>query len=304
MKGRTLKRLAVKVLIFAKKAAPYVLATASAAGTVAVTIEAVKEIKKNTPKVYYAKQDDTIDDLDKKSEDGTVICIANSDTDILKKKIIAGIKAYWKPVTFCAFSVGCQFGSVFIFSKRQHQLIIATHQMEALLHKYAEAATATAGVGGTAVLNKLAPEVSPIEEPPFDVDDDGKMLFWDPYFDDGLNKGYYFRAYETDFLEAARDSMHCFMANGIESIDNFYTRMHVPPPMDRNGDGYIGWGWVANEDWINDWQEYAYDIYICYSDIMTTDDGLEYRVVCYDKPPRWDMDITLADCSIYLNRWY
>ena len=304
MKGRTLKRMAIKALIFARKATPYVLAALSAAGTVAVTVEAVKEIKKNTPKVYYAKQDDTVEELDKKSEEGTEICILDNNTAILKRKLVDSIKAYWKPITFCAGSLACQFGSVFIFTKRQQQLIIATHQMETLLRKYTEAATATAGIGGTAVLNKLAPELSPIDTPPFDADDDGKMLFWDPYFDDGISKGYWFRAKETDFLEAARDSMHCFVANGVESIENFYTRMNVSPPMDHNGDGYIGWGWIANEKFVSDWCEYAYDIYICFSDKMTTDDGLEYRVVCYDKPPWFDREILLSDCKHLLNIWY
>ena len=304
MKGTTIKRLAFKLMIFAKKAIPYVLATASAAGTVAVTIEAVKEIKKNAPKVHYAKPDETIEDLEQKSQDGTIVCVANNDVDILKKKVISGIKTYWKPVVFCAGSLGCQFGSVFIFSKRQQQLVVATTQMQALLNKYAEAATATAGVGGAAALNKLAPPETPVDDIPFDPDDDGKTLFWDPRFDDGISKGYYFRATEADFQAAAKDSMYCFVANGIESIENFYLRMGVTPPMDRNGDSYSGWGWVSNEDFINDWCEYSYGIYIDYSEKYITDYGMEYRVVLYDKPPKFDREILLTDCKKYLNRWY
>ena len=310
MKGTTLKRLAIKVLIFAKKAAPYVLATASAAGTVAITVEAVKEIKKNTEPVIYIKNGE---DAPEKIPEGLTITEENAEElmvfkgspfEIAKDKTIRAVKTYWKPIAICTGSVMCLACSTFIFSKRQQQLIIATHQMQALLQKYTEAATATAGIGGAATLNKLAPQVTPVDDIPLNVDDDGKTLFWDPYLDDGSGKGYYFRVSEVDFLSAAKDSMHCFVANGIESIENFYTRMGVAPPMDKNGDGYIGWGWVANEAFVSDWCEYAYDIYIDMSEKFVTDDGIEYRVVLYDKPPRWDMDILLDDCKKYLNRWY
>lgn len=291
MKGRTLKRLLVKAMIFAKRASPYVLAGLSAAGTVAVTVEAVKEIKKNTQEVYYAKQDDLIDTLDEKEENGVEIRICNNKIDVLKNKTINAVKIYWKPVVYGAGSVACLFGSVFIFSKRQKQLIIATYQMQQLLSKYTQAATATAGVGGTAVLSNLKPDRYS-EEIPFDTDDDGKVLFWDPYFDDGDGKGYYFRTTEAAFQDAAKRTMHCFLCNGIDTIENFYIRMDVAPPLDRNLNGYKGWGWIWNDRFIDDWQEYAPNgIYIDCSEPMYTDDGIEYRIVRYDKPPFWDKDI-------------
>ena len=289
MKGRTLKRLAVKVLIFAKKAAPYVLATASAAGTVAVTIEAVKEIKKNTPKVYYAKQDDTIDDLDKKSEDGTLICIANSNTDILKKKIIAGIKTYWKPVTFCAFSVGCQFGSVFIFTKRQHQLIVATHQMEALLQRYSQAAGTTAAAGGAAVVNKLVPTDPPSED--IAKADDGKVLFWDPVFN------CYFRATELAFTEAAYQICIDFTRDQMALVSTFYKYLGLPAPVDEDENGYLGWGWFVDDDfrWYDFYGEEATFLGITYGPVTTMDDGLEYRVVDYYHAPMFNMNGRMVD---------
>lgn len=301
MKGTTIKRLAIKLMIFAKKAAPYVLATASAAGTVAVTVEAVKEIRKNTPKVYYAKPDDVIDDLEKKDEEGTIVCIANNDIDIWKRKIVAGVKTYWKPITFCAGSLACLAGSTFIFSKRQKQLIIATYQMQQLLQKYTEAATATAGVGGTAVLNKITSENVPEELLDKTVDDDGCELFYDPCF--GSN-GYYFRTSLAAFEAACKDTMHCFYANGCDTVENFYIRMGVAPPVDDKGDAYVGWGWVNDEEFVHDWCEYSYDIYIGCSAVMATDDGLECRLVCYDKPPKFYMSMLLSDLSIYLKRYY
>lgn len=292
MKGVTIKRLAIKLLIFAKKAAPYVLATASAAGTVAVTIEAVKEIQKNTPKVYYAKQDDTIDELDKKSEDGTLICIVKSDTDILKKKLISGIKTYWKPITFCTFSIGCQVGSVFIFTKRQQQLVIATHQMENLLRRYTEAATATAGVGGAAAVNKLEPTNYP-EKEEMSVDDDGKCLFWDPVFN------YWFRTSQLYFTEAAYQTCVNFCMYGGASVSEFYKFMDVTPPQDENEDGYLGWGWYVDDDfkWCDYYGEASTFIGITYSEPKTTSDGLEYREVCYYHQPMFNMNGLMMDIN-------
>ena len=295
MKGRTIRQILIKAMIFAKKASPYVLAGLSAAGTVMVTVEAVKEIKKNNPEVYYAKPDDLVDTLDEKEENGAVVRICNNKFDILKNKTIDGIKLYWKPIVFGTGSVACLFGSVFIFSKRQKQLIIATYQMQQLLSKYTNAAAATAGVGGSAVLAKTGPENIPEEVK--NVDDDGKVLFWDPYFDDGDSKGYYFRATEAAFQDAAKRTMHCFLCNGIDTIENFYIRMDVAPPLDKNLDTYKGWGWIWNDRFIDDWQEYAPNgIYIDCSEPMYMDDGMEYRIVRYDKPPFWDQDIADDPC--------
>ena len=291
MKGATIRRLAVKALAFARKATPYVLATLSAAGTVAVTVEAVKEIRKNTPKVYYAKQDEIVEDLEQKGEDGTIICIANNTIDIWKHKIVDYTKAYWKPVIFCLSSIACQAGSVFIFTKRQQRLIIATHQLENLLRRYTDAAAATAGVAGTAVVNKL----SPVETPPFDpdVDNDGLTLFWDPVFD------YWFRADERDFLRASKDTSHSFVYYGAETAENFYLRMGADPPVDKNGDGWIGWGWYMDDDWVSGWCEYSGYIDIDFSNKMMTDDGLEYRQVQYFQEPYFNMEICYAAIKVH-----
>ena len=292
MKGATIRRLAVKALAFARKATPYVLATLSAAGTVAVTVEAVKEIRKNTPKVYYAKQDETVEDLEQKGEDGVIVCIANNTIDIWKHKIVDYTKAYWKPVTFCLSSIACQVGSVFIFTKRQQRLIIATHQLENLLRRYTDAAAATAGVAGTAVVNKLAPTEYP-EEAPFDVDSDGLTQFWDPVFN------YWFRADERDFLRAAKDTSHAFAFYGAETVENFYLRMGADPPTDSNGDGYIGWGWYADDEWVMGWQEYSGYVDIDFSSIKTTDDGLEYRIVNYFQGPEFNMELLYAAIKVH-----
>lgn len=290
MKGATIKRMAIKTMIFVRKAMPYVLATLSAAGTVAVTVEAVKEIKKNTPEVYYAKQDDVIDDLDKKAEEGVTVCITNNNIDLLKKKIVSGVKTYWKPVTICAGSLLCQFGSVFIFTKHQKKLIIATHQLETLLQRYSQAAGATAAVGGTAVANKLAP-TEPPEEPPFDVDNDGKVLFWDPIFN------YYFRTTELMFTEAAYQTCVDFCINGYALLSKFYSYMEVSPPVDENKDGYMGWGWFLDDDfkWQDMYEQNSYFLGITYGPPQIMEDGLEYRTVDYFHEPMFDMNGMMLD---------
>lgn len=268
MKGATIRRMAMKALIFAKKAVPYVLAAVSAAGTVAVTVEAVKEIKKNTP-------------------------VVENQEETVKEKVVRNIKTYWKPITFGVGSITCQAASVFIFTKRQQRLVIATHQMETLLRRYADAANATAVAGGAAVANKLTPSEYPsTDDTPFDTDadSDGLTLFWDPIFD------YWFRADERDFLRAAKDTSHSFAFYGVETAENFYLRMGVDPPIDKDGNEWIGWGWYMNDDWVNGWAEYSGYIDIDFSNIRTMDDGLEYREVCYFQEPYFDMDI--ADCAI------
>ncbi len=292
MKGTTLKRLAIKALIFAKKAAPYVLATASAAGTVAVTIEAVKEIKKNTPKVYYAKQNEIVEDLEQKSEDGTIVCIENNNVDIFKKKVISGIKNYWKPITFCALSLGCQVGSVFIFTKRQQQLIVATHQMEMLLQRYSQAMGTTAAAGGAAIANKLTPTDPPDEELVKENDqDDGKVLFWDPIFN------CWFRASELTFTEAAYQICIDFTKNQMALVSTFYKYLDVTSPVDEDENGYLGWGWFVDDDyeWYDFYGEEATFLGITYGDVKTLDDGLEYREVVYYHIPMFNMNGRMLD---------
>lgn len=291
MNTAVIRRLAIKAMIFAKKAVPYVLATASAAGTVAVTVEAVKEIRKNTPKVHYAKQNETIEDLEQRGQDGEIVQIVNSGVDIWKHRIADGFKYYWRPIMFCVGSLACQASSVFIFTKRQQQLIIATHQMESLLRRYAEAATATTGVGGAAVANRLVPDIYP-EQASFDADNDGMTLFWDPLFN------YWFRANDADFMRAAKDTSHCFSLYGADTVENFYARMGVDPPVDSKGNEYTGWGWYMDDEWVEGWCEYSGYIDINYSDLITTDDGLEYREVSYFQEPSFNMENLMVSNGI------
>ena len=289
MRTRTIKRLAIKALIFLKKAAPYALAAASAAGTVAVTVEAVKEIKKNTPKVYYAKQDETIEDLEKKNEEGAIIQIVNSDIDIYKNKIAFAVKNYWKPIALCAGSLTCLAGSTFIFTKRQQQLIIATHQMESLLQRYSQAAGATAAAGGAAVANKLAPTEPPSEE--MLMQDDGKVLFWDPVFN------CYFRATELEFTEAAYQICIDFTRDQMALVSTFYKYLGAPPPVDEDGNGYLGWGWFVDDDfrWFDFYGEESTFLGITYTPVKTMDDGLEYREVCYYHAPMFNKNGRMLD---------
>ena len=289
MKGRTIRRVIIKAMIFARKAAPYVLAGLSAAGTIAVTVEAVKEIKKNSPDVIYVNEGEDLPEDVVITEETAVF--KGTKYEIAKFKVQNGIKTYWKPVSFCIGSLTCQAASVFIFTKRQQQLIIATHQMEELLHRYSQAAGTTALAGGAVAANKLEPAEYP-EEPPFDVDTDGLTQFWDPVFN------YWFRADERDFLRAAKDTSHAFAFYGAETVENFYLRMGADPPTDSNGDGYIGWGWNADDEWVMGWQEYSGYVDIDFSSIKTTDDGLEYRIVNYFQGPEFNMELLYAAIKV------
>ena len=294
MKGATIRKLAVKTMIFAKKALPYVLAVVSAAGTVAVTVEAVKEIKKNDQKVYYATPDDEIDKLDEKEENGITVCISDSKLDAVKKTIIHDIKTYWKPITFCVGSLAFQFSSVFIFSKRQKQLVIATYQLENLLRRYTEAATATAGVAGSAAISKLEPTSYPEpEEAPFDIDNDGKTLFWDPVFN------YWFRTSELYFTEAAYQTCVDFCMKGSALVSKFYGYMDVDPPRDDREDEFIGWGWFIDDDfnWYDYYGEASNFVGITYGPLKTSPDGLEYREIEYYHTPMFNMNGLMLDIN-------
>ena len=266
MKGETIKRLAVKALIFAKKASPYVLAAVSATGTIMVTVEAIKA--KNPP----------VDIPENKK--------------ITKEKVKTYAKTYWKPVLYCAGSLACQAGSLFIFSKRQKQLVIATHQMEMLLNRYTEAMAATAGVGGAAALNKLEPTNYP-EAEPVDVDNDGKELFWDPVFN------YWFRTSKLYFTEAAYQTCVDFTMTGAALLSKFYYYMDVDPPTDEDENGYIGWGWFIDDDyrWHDYYGEASGFVGITYSDPKVTSDGLEYREVLYYHHPMFDMNGLMLDIN-------
>lgn len=273
MKGRTLKRLAIKALIFAKKASPYVLAVLSAAGTVAVTVEAVKEIKKNE-----------VEEVPEENNEN------KTKFEIVKDKTIKAAKLYWKPITFCVGSIVCQAGSVFIFTKRQQRLLIATHQLERLIERYNQALGVTAATGGVTVANKLAPTEYP-EDSPVDVDNDGKVLFWDPIFD------YWFRTSQLYFTEAAYQTCVDFCMYGGASVNRFYECMDVTPPIDDNKDGYVGWGWYVDDDyrWNDYYGEACGFIGITYSKPMTTPDGLEYREVMYYHTPMFNMNGEMYD---------
>ena len=291
MKGTTLKRLAIKVLIFAKKAAPYVLATASAAGTVAITVEAVKEIKKNTEPIIYVKNGEDIPEEVEVTDENRdeLLIFKGTPFEIAKDKTINAIKAYWKPITFCAFSLGCQFGSVFIFTKRQRQLIIATHQMETLLQRYSQAAGTTAAIGGAAAVNKLAPVDPPSEE--LTNSDDGKVLFWDPVFN------CYFRATELAFTEAAYQICIDFTRDQMALVSTFYKYLGLPTPVDEDENGYLGWGWFVDDDfrWYDFYGEEATFLGITYGPVTTMDDGLEYREVNYYHAPMFNMNGRMLD---------
>ena len=290
MKGRTIRRLAIKTMIFAKKALPYVLTALSAAGTVAVTVEAVKAIKKNTPEVYYAKQDDSIDVLDEKGDQGAIVCISNSNAEALRKKIVNGVKTYWKPIVYCTGSLACLAGSTFIFTKRQQQMLIGLSQMENLLRRYTNAAVATAGAGGAAALNKLEPSNYP-ENIPFDIEDDGKVLFWDPVFD------YWFRASMENFLDGAYKTSSEFSKQGSVSVLYFYKQMEVPSPIDEDENGYLGWGWWIDDDleWCDFYGEDCGYLAISCTEVKTINDDIEYREICYYHAPMFNMNGRMLD---------
>ena len=296
MKGRTIRQVFIKMMIFAKKASPYVLAGLSAAGTVAVTVEAVKEIKKNTPETIYLNENDEVvsgafpdEDISQEEADELPI-FKGTKFEIVKDKAVNAIKLYWKPIIFGTESIACLFGSVFIFSKRQKQLIVATYQMQQLLQRYTQAATATAGVGGTALLSKLEPENRP-EETPFDIEDDGKIQFWDPVFK------YWFRASMENFLDAAYGTSTEFSKNGAVPISYFYKRMGVPVPIDDDENGYFGWGWWIDDDleWCDFYGDDAGYLGISCSEVKTIDDDLEYREICYYQAPMFNANGRMLD---------
>ena len=255
-----IKRLALKGIVLARKSIPYTLAAVSAASTVALVVTTIQEAEKKDPEVIEEKS--------------------------IPKKAIRIVKKYYKPILFAAGSVTAQGLSVYIFNKRQKQLIIATEQMQALLQKYTNAALATAGVGGTQLLNNIQPtEPDELTETP---EDDGLTLFWDPIFE------YWFRADEKDFIRAAYETSMCFSCNGETSVNAFYERMGVEPPTDPHGHKYNGWGWYWDDDWVSSWREYSGYINIDYSPIMCMDDGMEYRLVNYMHDPQFYEDMLMS----------
>ena len=289
MKGRTIRRMAIKAMIFARKAVPYALAALSAAGTIAVTVEAVKEIKKTKDPVIYLKEGEDLPENIKITEETAVF--KGTSFEIAKDKIKWFFKDYWKPISLGVGSIACQTGSVFIFTKRQQQLIIATHQLESLLHRYTQAATATAAIGGTAVVNKLAPAEPPSPELTNDIYDNGKVLFWDPIFN------YYFEVTELQFTSACYQVTVDFSKSGMVPISQFYYYLGVPSPVDEDENGYLGWGWFVDEEsyWHDFYGEESGFIGISYSPVKVMDDGLEYREVEYYHAPMFNMNGRMLD---------
>lgn len=291
MKGDIIRKIATKAIIFAKKASPYVLAALSAAGTVAVTVEAVKEIRKNTPKVTYIKPDEEPskpEETDDSENRATIVYMASSDVDIWKHKIITAVKTYYKPILFGISSITSLAGSVFIFNKRQRNLIIAMNQMADVIKRYSQAMTATAAAGGTIAFNKLEPNESKEYIQP--DEDDGKKLFYDPVFK------YEFRASIEDFLDAAYKTSTQFAKDGGVSVRYFYKCMNVPPPIEEDPNGYVGWGWYMDEenDWFDFYGEDAGYVGIQCTPVTVNDD-FEYIQIGYFQAPMFNMNGRMLD---------
>ncbi len=256
MKANTIKRVFVKAFIFARKYAPVALAGLSAVGIVATTVSAIKTAEEAT------KEEQT-------DEEKTVV-----------EKTVAIVKKYHKPIIFGTVSIGMIGLSTYMFMSRQKHLSLVNEQMNELLHRYTQAATATAGVEGTKLLNKLQ-ENTPLPEQESNPDDDGKVLFWDPAFQR------YFRTEEVSFLNAAYQTSCNFSMTGGETYADFCYKMNVDVPRDQHGNPMYGWGWYADDDWVNDWCEMSGYIGIGYSGPYKIDDDVEYYLVTYDQAPKY-----------------
>ena len=259
MRAASIKRILTKGFIFARKYLPISLAVISAGCAVGAVVTAIQDAEK-------------VSEEDNKKE----------QTAIEKVKYYG--KKYWKPIIFCAGSVTAVGFSAFIFAKRQKQLTISLEESSRLLSKYAKAATVTAGVEGTRLLNRMQENV---HIPESESEDDGKKLFWDPVFQR------WFRTYETSFLTAAYQTSCNFSMTGAETYVDFCHKMDVDPPTDRLGNPIYGWGWSADDEWVSSWCEMSGYIGIGYSGPYQTDDGLEYYVVSYDQEPLYyeDLDV-------------
>lgn len=291
----SIKRAALKTYKFCKRYLPHAFAALAGAGTVIAVVEAIKA------KAY---EDGTLNEVDRAEEqkkvdkfDDLIGYSINNDSKF--KRVLHKTYIYRKPILSGISTLGCLGVSTFIFADRQKRLTIANDQMNSILQKYVSAAKAATGLEGTKLLNKLAPTQVPDDSPPFDYypDDDGLTLFWDPifndyYHDNNFGEGYWFRASEKDFLEVTKDIMRNYMGNclGQFTVNDFYEELGVDPPIDEHGHPYYGYGWRFDETSTNDWGELAGILNIHYSEIMTLD-GMEYRKVLYEIPPRYCDDL-------------
>ena len=269
MRASTLRRLAIKGLIFVKKYLPVGLAIVSAGCAVGTVVTAIQAAE-NVPEEEHKEEQTTIE------------------------KVKYYGKRYWKPVVFCAGSVAAGGLSAFIFSKRQKDLTISMEQTSRLLDKYVKAATATAGVEGAKVVAKIQESQEMPEEFEKPPEDDGLTLFWDPYFHHGYD-GHWFRASETDFVLAAYEMAKKFSLLDRCTCEDFFETMGVDPPMYENGTIAYGWGWYKDEHWDNEWGEAGNCIDIQYSNKMIIEDGpdtgVEYRIVRYIQDPHYYDDL-------------
>lgn len=243
-----------------KKYAPIALSVLAGVGTVVTVVEAVQEVPEAKKLLEEATEE--------KGDELTIIEKAKIITPACKKTLIFGTAA-----------LACGGGSTAIMWRRTKDLTAALNREHHLLQRYTEAVTATAGLEGTNLVSKYMAEQDRCKIPDDNPDEDGKILVYDEY-----TQGW-FRASESDIYWAFYYSLGAFTEHYECKMSTLYNSMGCKLP--KQFDKY---GWAYDEDWEEEWQESASTIEFYLSDKKTLDDGLEYYVLYYGKPPRFYPD--------------
>lgn len=180
----------------------------------------------------------------------------------------------------CVISIAGCVGSNRISSHRIKAAFVQLEAEEKMLHKLRDATAAVVGASGMAAVDSKLAEEKVKEEPESvnDPDETGEELFYD------IENDYYFRADKCDVLWSMYYSNGFLSQNGYLTVCDFYASIGIDPPS-----GTEGKGWYIDDNWFNEC-EIMY-LEIDFTEKKKMDDGLEYRILFFGIPPKFNEEL-------------